>query len=82
MSAKRKILSGHLLSWQDGRGRSPLPQHWDREKEVCQPGPAETQAVAQRIISGSVCSNPSQPQTAENTDIPHPIADTKGTGNS
>lgn len=76
MSAKRKILSGHLLSWQDGRSRSPLPQPCDREKEGCQPGAAETQAVAQRIIPGGVCSSPSQSQTAET------VAYTKGVGNS
>lgn len=54
MSAKRKILSGRLLSWQDGRSGSPLPQpqHYDREKEACQLGPADAQAVAQRITSG------------------------------
>lgn len=75
MSAKRKILSGHLLSWQDGRSGSPLPQpqHCDREEEGCQLGAADAQSVAQRITSGGVCSNPPQPQTAENTDILTPL---------
>lgn len=80
MSAKRKILSGHLLSWQDGRSRSPLPQPCDREKERCHPGAAEAQAVAQRIISGGVCSNPSQSQTVEKTDILAPLSIRKEEG--
>lgn len=33
MSAKRKGLSGHLLSWQDSRNSIPLPQHCGRERE-------------------------------------------------
>lgn len=78
MSAKRKILGGHSLSWQDGRSRSPLPQHCDREKEGCQLGAADAQAIAQRIISRGVCSNPSQPQTTENTDSLTPLPIPRG----
>lgn len=68
MSAKRKILSGHLLSWQDSRSGSPLPQHRDGEKEGCQPEAVDAQAVSEHLW-GSVCSNPSQPQTARKTDV-------------
>lgn len=80
MSAKRKILSGHLLSWQDSRSGSPLPQHRDGEKEGCQPEAVDAQAVARSISGGVFAATSPNPRLLGRL-MSLPIAYTKGVGN-